>query len=244
MYDPPSYIWAITLTGVIGIAAATCGLLYGGAVRAELGRRRAALLAGGAAVVLGGWFTASAVIAEHGIYGGKTPWLPVAFAGFLTLLLALRRIPTVTQALAAPGTMTRLPLPHTFRIAGVGMLLMMALGELPALFALPAGLGDIATGLAAPLVALRPAQGTGRRRALWFNRLGTLDLIVAIILGALTSFQLVTVTPVNTAITELPLALIPTSAVPLLLVLHLTAQSGLAKPPRTPQPTATVAATA
>jgi hypothetical protein len=33
-----------------------------------LGRRRAALLAGGAAVVLGGWFTATAVISGHGWY--------------------------------------------------------------------------------------------------------------------------------------------------------------------------------
>ena len=45
----------------------------------------------------------------------------------------------------------------------------MALGHLPALFALPAGLGDVAAGIAAPLVALRLAQGTGRRAALWFN---------------------------------------------------------------------------
>ena len=236
MYDPPSYVWVITLAGMIGIPTATCAVLYGGAVRAELGRRRAALLAGGAVVVLGGWFIASAAIAGHGWYGGKTPWLPVAFVGFLVLLLALRRIPTVARALAAPGTITRLPLPHTFRVAGVGMLLTMALGHLPALFALPAGLGDIATGIAAPLVAYRLAQGTGRRRALWFNRLGTLDLIVAVTLGALTAFQLVNVSPVNTAIGELPLALIPTAAVPLLLVLHITALSALAKAPRAPLP--------
>ena len=68
MYDPPGYLWAITIAGIIAIPAATCVVLYGGAVRAGLGRRRAALLAGGAAVVLGGWFTASAVIAGHGWY--------------------------------------------------------------------------------------------------------------------------------------------------------------------------------
>jgi hypothetical protein len=118
----------------------------------------------------------------------------------------------------------------------MGMLLTMALGHLPALFALPAGLGDIATGIAAPLVAYRLAQGAGRRRALWFNGLGTLDLIVAVTLGALTAFQLVNVTPVNTAITALPLALIPTTAVPLLLVLHITALSALVKSPRAPLP--------
>ena len=40
------------------VAALTCIVLYGGAERAGLGRRRAALLAGAAAVLLGGWLTA------------------------------------------------------------------------------------------------------------------------------------------------------------------------------------------
>ena len=33
MYDPPGYLWAITIAGVIAILAATCVVLYGGAVR-------------------------------------------------------------------------------------------------------------------------------------------------------------------------------------------------------------------
>jgi hypothetical protein len=63
-----------------------------------------------------------------------------------------------------------------------------------ALFALPAGLGDIAAGIAAPLVARRLAQGTGRRAALWFNAFGMTDLVVALTLGALTGFALLNVT--------------------------------------------------
>ena len=210
MYDPPAYIWAITIAGPTAIAATTCVVLYGGAERAGLGRRRAALLAGAAAVVLGGWFTATAVIAGHGWYH-TLPWFPVAVAGFLGMLLALRRIPVVARALAAPGMASRLELPHTFRVAGVVFLLYLALGHLPALFALPAGLGDIAAGIAAPLVAHRLAQGTGRRAALWFNAFGMTDLVVALTLGALTGFQLLNVTPSSAPITELPLALIPTA---------------------------------
>jgi len=67
--------------------------------------------------------------------------MPVAVGGFLGLLLALRRIPVVARALAAPGMVNRLELPHTFRVAGVALLLAMALGHLPALFALPARAG-------------------------------------------------------------------------------------------------------
>ena len=241
MYDPPGYLWALTIAGMIAIPAATCLVLYGGAVRAGLSRRRAALLAGGAAVVLGSWFAASAVIAGHAGYharlGHGVPWLPVAVAGFLALLLALRRIPVVARALTAPGMVGRLELPHTFRVAeGTAFLLLMFLGHLPALFALPAGLGDIAAGIAAPLVAYRLAQGTGRRGALWFNAFGMADLVNALTLGALTGFALINVTPSGAPISELPLALIPTAAVPLLLTLHITSVSALRRAHRAPLP--------
>jgi hypothetical protein len=244
MYDPPGYLWAITIAVITAIPAATCIVLYGGAMHVGLGRRRAAVLAGGAAAVLGGWFTASAVIAGHGWYharfGHGVPWLPVAVAGFLGTLLALRRIPVVARALTAPGMLNRLELPHTFRVAeGAAFLATMFLGHLPALFALPAGLGDITAGIAAPLVALRFAEGTGRRAALWFNAFGITDLIVALTLGALTGFQLLNVTPSGAPLSELPLALIPTAAVPLLLALHITSVVALRKTPRTPLPATT-----
>ena len=241
MYDPPGYLWVLTITGVIAMLAATCVVLYGGAVRAGLGRGRAALLAGGAATVLGGWCAASAVIADHGWYhtrlGHGVPWLPVAVVGFLGLLLALRRIPVVARALAAPGMARSLEWPHSFRMLdGGAFLIIMALGYLPPLFALPAGIGDIIAGLAAPLAARRLAQGGGRRAALWFNAFGLTDLVVALALGAVTAYQLVHVTPSGAPISELPLALVPTVGVPLLLAVHITSVSALAKARRTPQP--------
>ena len=236
MYDPPAYLWVITIAGPAAVAAVTCTVLYGGAEDAGLGRRRAALLAGAAAVVLGGWLIASAVIASHGWYH-TLPWFPVAVTGYLGLLLALCRIPVVARALAAPGMVSRLGLPHTPRAAGAVFLLYLALGRLPALFALPAGLGDIAAGIAAPLVARRLAQGTGRRGALWFNAFGMTDLVVAVALGALTGFHLLNVTPPSVPITELPLALIPTATVPLLLALHITSMVTLVRVPR-PAPSA------
>jgi hypothetical protein len=235
MYDPPAYVWAITIAGSTATAAATCILLYGGVVRAGLDRQRAALLAGVAAVLFGGWFTASTLIAASGWYHtplGQMPWLPIAVAAFLGTLLALTRIPVVARALTAPGMAARLVYPHTFRVAGVMFLLYLVLGQLPALFALPAGLGDIATGLTAPLVAHKLAHGTGRRAAWWFNAFGITDLVVALTLGALTSYQLLTVTPSSAPIGELPLALILTFTVPLLLTLHITSLSTLLRAPR------------
>ncbi len=181
------------------------------------------------------------MIAGHGWYharlGHGVPWLPVAVAGFLGLLLALRQIPVVARALTAPGMVARLELPHAFRVVeGSAFLITMALGHLPALFALPAGLGDIAAGIAAPLVAYRLARGGGRRAALWFTAFGMTDLVNALTLGALTGFALLNVTPSGAPISGLPLALIVTAAVPLLLALHITSVSALRRAHRAPLP--------
>ena len=239
MYDPPAYVWALTIGGPTAIAATTCIVLYGGAVRAGLGRRRAALLTGAAAVLLAGWFTATAVIAGDSWYDtrpGQVPWLPIAMAGFLGTLLALSRTPAVARALTAPGMAGRLVLPQTFRVTGVFFLFYLALGHLPALFALPAGLGDIAAGIAAPLVALRLAQGTGRRAALWFNVYGLTDLAVGVTLGAVISYGLLNVTPSTAPVGELPLALVTAADIPLMIALHITSRVALARAARPASP--------
>lgn len=227
MYDPPGYVWAITLAGVLGVPAVTCAVLY----RAGQGWR----IAAGAAVVFAGWLAASAVIAGRGWYDvapGQVPVLPLAMVGFLALLLALRRIPVVARALAAPPTLARLHWPHAVRVVGVFFLLYLALGHLPAVFAVPAGVGDIVAGLAAPLVAWRLARGAGRRAAVWFNAFGIADLAVGVTLGTLTSYRLLDVSPSSAPIGQLPLALVLTATVPLFLVLHLTALSALARTAR------------
>jgi hypothetical protein len=45
VYDLPSYVCALVRTGVIGIPASTCGMLYRGAVAARLGRCTATTVA-------------------------------------------------------------------------------------------------------------------------------------------------------------------------------------------------------
>jgi hypothetical protein len=228
VYDLPSYIWALVLIGVIGIPATTCLVLYRGAVAAGLSRRTATTVAAAAAAGLGGWLLASGLLARAGTYhqpsGQAAPWFGVAVAGTLLMLLAATRIPVVARILAAPDTPARLALPHTLRVVGVTFLLVMAQGHLPAVFALPAGLGDIATGLAAPFVARGLAQGGGRIRAVWFNLFGILDLVVALSVGFLAGlgpWQPLEVTPSTEPLSLLPLALVPTTAVPLSIALHI-----------------------
>jgi hypothetical protein len=221
VYDLPSYVWALVLTGVIGIPAATSMMLYRGAAVAGLGRRAAAAVTAAAAAVLGGWIVASSLLARAGAYHRGVGLGLVAFAVVLLGLLAATRIPQVARVLVAPGTAARLAVPHMLRVVGVVFLLVMALGKLPAVFALPAGLGDIAVGLTAPLVAWRLAQGRGHTKAVRFNLLGILDLAVAVTIAFLANLDSLAVTPSTEPLTLLPLALVATVAVPLAIALHL-----------------------
>jgi hypothetical protein len=72
---------------------------------------------------------------------------------------------------------------------------------------------------------------------LWFNAFGLTDLVVALTLGAVVAYQLIHVTPSGAPISELPLAVVPTVGVPLLLAVHITSVTALARARRTAQPT-------
>src|SRR5215207_5627842 len=224
VYELPIYVWALVLAGAIGIPAATCAVLYRGAIAARVGHRAATTVAATTAAGLGGWLVLSGLLAGAGVYsqdpGEGVPWLLVAFAATLTALLLATRIALVSRILADPGMPARLALPHTLRVVGVLFVIVMAQGHLPAAFALPAGLGDIAIGVAAPFVARRLARGTGHTGAVRFNVLGILDLVVAVSIAFLL-FEFVEVTPSTAPLRLLPLALIPTAAVPLAIALHI-----------------------
>jgi len=91
---------------------------------------------------------------------------------------------------------------QTYRVAGVIFLWpFLAAGALPAAFALPAGIGDTLTGLAAPFVALAVARNRpgARARAVAWNLFGILDLIVAPTMAVLTQ---------STNISRFPLVLV------------------------------------
>jgi hypothetical protein len=224
MYDLPLYVWTLVLIPAIGFPLTTSVALYRGAVATGLGRGAALGVGVTAGILLGGWLAISGLLAGTGVYqqdpGEAIPWLPIAAAGFLIALLLGTRLPLVSRILGDPGTAARLTLPHTLRIAGVVFLIVMALGHLPAAFALPAGLGDMAIGVAAPFVVRRMADGMGRHEAVRFHLLGIVDLIVAGSIGFLL-LEVVEVTPSTAPLLLLPLALILTVAVPLAVALHI-----------------------
>jgi hypothetical protein len=224
--DLPGYVWAGVLLGVIGLPAATVVILVRGARAVRLAGRSAATIAIVAGAVWAGWLAGSVVLTNAGVYrqagDSANPWIAVTLLAVLAAVLLAARIPTVARILADPGTPARLALPQTFRVVGGVFLIVLGLGELPAVFAVPAGVGDIAVGVAAPFIAWRLSRGD-RTGAAWFNVLGIVDLVVAVstaFLAGSGSTNLLHVTPSSAAVTMLPLALIPTTAVPLAAALH------------------------
>ena len=120
---------------------------------------------------------------------------------------------------------------QAWRWGGLGFLSLYAYGILPGLFALPAGLGDMAIGFTAPWIlrelVRNPSFAASRRYRIW-NVLGIFDFVVAVSMGVLCSGFIHGITGlignVTTApMARIPLVLIPAYMVPFFIMLHATA---------------------
>lgn len=117
---------------------------------------------------------------------------------------------------------------QAWRWAGLGFLSLYAHKILPAVFALPAGLGDMAIGVTAPWITLALIRQPGFAASgafIRWNALGILDLIIAVSIGTLSAL-FATGGPGETStapMATLPLLLIPAFLVPLFLMLHAAA---------------------
>ena len=114
-----------------------------------------------------------------------------------------------------------LTLAQSWRILGFTFVLLEARGLLPAIFALPAGYGDMFIGATATFVAWKLANPRHRASFIFWQVLGITDLVVAVTLG--TTARLFSPTSSMEPMTVLPLSLVPTFFVPLLLMLHVIA---------------------
>jgi hypothetical protein len=115
---------------------------------------------------------------------------------------------------------------QTWRVAGVVFLILYFQEALPGVFAIPAGWGDIAIGVTAPLVAWYWKPPFPSRTFVVWNVLGILDLVNAVALGVLASATPVGVLAGDVStrpMGQFPLSLIPTFLVPLFLIFHLVA---------------------
>ncbi len=117
---------------------------------------------------------------------------------------------------------------QVFRIIGLLFIILYMQGQLPAEFAIPAGVGDIAIGLTALWVGWMVANKKpfwGKTAAIW-SLLGIVDLVWAVSLGFRTSpgkLQTMALDSPNYMISSYPLVLIPVFVVPFAIFLHIAA---------------------
>lgn len=118
---------------------------------------------------------------------------------------------------------------HAWRIVAVDFLVECGRGRLPATFSMPAGFGDIITGVGAMVFVylMSKKAPVSRKRFVAWNIFGLVDLITAVSLGILHSesaFGILRGAGVSTALmAEFPRAIIPAFLVPLFILLHLLA---------------------
>jgi len=181
------------------------------------------------ASVLVGWFAIAVALALVGVYSAATSRIPtiqfgIAIPILIGCLLIWRWSP-VSRLIDAVPRQWVIAI-QFYRVEGVIFLVLFAAHLLPGLFALPAGLGDVAVGLLAAAIGIGATGGRqlNPRTVLRWNLLGIADLIVAVSTGFLTApsaFQMFAFERPNELISMFPLVLIPTFLVPLAILLHI-----------------------
>lgn len=173
--------------------------------------------------LIGAWFILALSLSALHVFrtDPSQPPLPLGLAVLLPLVLFAiwyGSSESFRRFVLSLNTRT-LTLIQSWRIVGYTFLILYTYGILPGIFALPAGWGDVFIGATAPLVALRLATPAHRRSFLLWQALGISDLVLAVVFGT-TSRLLTPHAAATSAMTVMPLSLIPTFAVPLFLILH------------------------
>jgi hypothetical protein len=219
---------AVSTLAVIADVALALVVLAGVAYAARRLQRPAVLWIGAGGVIA--WFALAFTLARGGFFEtDASTTLPPAIAPAIVIptllgcaLLALAPARRVIESVPLHWLVGV----QAYRVAGAVFLIAWLQHDVPPEFALPAGIGDVLVGIAAPLVALSLVRGGAahaRTRVLVWCALGILDLVVAITCGFLTApsvFQQLALNDPNAAITSYPLVLIPIFAVPVSIVLH------------------------
>jgi hypothetical protein len=186
----------------------------------------------GITLVLAAWFLLVLSLGAAGAFVTRqgTPPFPIAIgvAAPLLVFFASLRLSSSFRDFVLALDLRFIAGIQAWRWAGFGFVTLYAHNVLPAVFALPAGLGDMAIGFAAPWMILglvrRPGFAASAAFVRW-NALGILDLVVALSIGTVSAF-FTTGAPgeISTApMATLPLLLIPAFLVPLFLMLHTVA---------------------
>ena len=243
MQTPVAPGWAsvvVYVDGAVVVAGAVVGLV---AARRRQGAPGGANRGGLAAAALVGWLGIVLALGSAHVFQSRSqgiPWIALGVGapivvGFVAFFLSpqVRRIVDSIP----PAWLLAVQFP---RLVGATFLVLLAEHRLPAVFARPAGWGDVLIGVAALPVAAAYLAGRSwsRTLAVAFNLLGIADLVVAVGTGFLASpspFRLFFSQPSTSLMTALPLVLIPAFLVPFWILVHAASLRALLVAGRVPE---------
>ena len=190
-----------------------------------------ALRAGLAALLLL-WFTVAYVIGVEGLMANpqSAVMAPIALTAVIpvALFLLAYRVSARFRRFVLSQDIRTLTIVQHWRVVGFVFLALYAFDVLPGLFAWPAGVGDVAMGLAAVFIVARMDRDPDFVRSAGFvryNLLGLLDFAVAVVTAGLSagSFPGLIANGTTSAPMDVwPLNIFPSFIVPIFIILHLT----------------------
>ena len=154
--------------------------------------------------------------------GRGNPLLPIAiFSPLIIWIAAFNRSTVLDEVLEVIPSWWLIGI-QVYRVLGLAFLAQLVLGRISPAFALPAGIGDVLTGVLAPFAALAVARSGNIAAGLTWNALGVFDLFLAVVMGILNGagFLPPPAVPGAPPLGAYPLVMIPAYTVPLSLVLH------------------------
>ena len=183
------------------------------------------------ALVLAAWFGVSTAMAAAGAFSAAVtgnlaiPLLALTLAFPIAVgVAAAFTSPAIRQLISPSNIQPGVVAVHALRIIPGSVFVVMApLGVLPAIFAGPAGVGDILVGSSA-LLASRWVRSGRWGRALVWNVFGMLDFVNGATIGIATSpgpFHALHTNPTSALFWMQPLAVVPFFMVPIYVLLHL-----------------------
>lgn len=227
--DVPDYLYTLSNVTLFILIVSVLTLIWLGAAHLSLHWKERTATAGILTAVLLVWLVLARYIAQQNFYWApNNPTLPTLQFGLLlpviialVLLMRSARIARLIDAIP----LSWLVGVQFYRVLGFTFLILWWGGYLPWQFALPTGIGDIATGIFALVVAAVIVRklAIANAAAYAWCLFGIADLVVAVTMGTLTTSGLthfVALDNPNLLVTAYPLVMIPTFAVPLSLILH------------------------
>jgi len=227
-YSVPSYLTPYVMAGAISVIATLLFGLHRALKHSNWPKNEQGKALWSISAILVVWFVFATWTSFASWYGGPGRRLPTIQYGLLIPIVVgvvlFWTSPLLRHTLALIPNEWIIGV-QFYRAIGLIFLILYATGRLSALFALPAGIGDVSVGLLAPFVTaayLRSSTAAATRARLW-NYFGIADLVIAVTLGFLTSpspLQLAAFDRPSVLIGVFPLVLIPVYMVPLSILLH------------------------